>query len=115
MGFCLTNLETELEETIGFLGTLFAFSKKALYSTPSADAQGVKVYRATYLPSSSWYRSLSAEDQLLLYDPDYPYDPPFNTWVLPSRPIHVEDVGHPIFVMGKVGVDGGQPGATVLW
>lgn len=101
-GFCLVIPEADDERTIGYLTALFAFPKKALYSTPPADAEDVKVYQATYLPASSWYRSLSAKDQLLIYDPDYPSDPPFNTWVLPSRPIHIEDVHHPILVMGKV-------------
>jgi hypothetical protein len=97
-----------------YLSALYAFSKKALYSTPpahnrragAADSSAASstpvVMRATYLPSASWYASLPAKDQLLEFDPFNPNTNAFNTYVLPSRPQSVEDVPEPFFVMGKV-------------
>lgn len=86
----------------GFAAALYAFPKKALYSNPRNDAKDLAVFRATYLPSSSWYRSLPAADQLLTFDPDYPSENAFNNFVLPSRPQTIRDVHDPYFVMGKV-------------
>lgn len=97
LGFCY-----DADYTYGFASALYALPKKTLYSRPSNDARDLAVFRATYLPSSSWYRSLPVGDQLLTFDPDYPSDNAFNTALLPSRPQSVHDVHEPYFVMGKV-------------
>lgn len=103
-GFCLET-KNGVDETLGFLSALWAFPKKVLYTTPATEA-AVAVFRAMYLPGSSWYRSLSIKDQLLPFnpvpDPEGTSVVPFNTWVLPSRPTSIEDVSDPVFVMGKV-------------
>lgn len=87
----------------GFLSSLFVFSKKALYSTPPAT--GTSIYRATYYPSSAWFRSLSVKDQDIEYIPGFGFGGNaynFNTWVLPSKPQSAEDTHDAVFVMGNV-------------
>lgn len=86
-----------------FLNTLYAFPKRVLYTPPADNQADINVWRATYLPSSSWYHSLPSKDQLLVYDPTDPsFTNPFNTFLLPARPQIRKDVSDPMFVMGKV-------------
>lgn len=91
-------------DNVDHLSTLYAFPKSTLYSNPTSPSQSMTVMRATYLPSSSWYRSLPLKDQLLAVDPtqDPTSSNAFNTWVLPARPQTAKDVADPFFVIGKV-------------
>lgn len=99
-GFCGSNGEN------GFLTALYAFPKKVLYTRPAGN-NSVVVHRATYLPSTGWYRSLPTKDQMLNFDPDSSaIFNPFNTFVLPSRPQAKEDAFDPFFVIGKVSIRG---------
>lgn len=93
-----------------YLAAVYVFPKKVLY-TPPADGTKPTVYRATYFPSASWFRSLPLKDQVREYDPSYPYSnsETFDIWAMPSRPQGEEDVVERLLVMGKVIAVGRQP------
>jgi hypothetical protein len=85
---------------------LHVFPKEVLYSAPPTSSDGIKVWRATYLPSSAWYHSLPGRDQQLEYDgqPLLGMDASneFDVAIKPAMPQTVEDAADPVFVIGKV-------------
>jgi len=74
---------------------LYVLAKECLYAAPPSIGPA-SIKAAVYLPSKSWYRSVTKEELGMVPDTFEP----FNSIPAPARPHTIEDMkASPIFVM----------------
>jgi hypothetical protein len=84
------------DDTRAFMSVVYAYSKRVLYTTPSSKQ--LRVYAATYLAPTSWYRSVPPSGQALVENSFKP----FNSYIQPARPQDIDDVSQPPMLVMKV-------------